>query len=51
MKMAATMPADYMSYQRIPRRYHSREKNNFSIIKKNLVSHKCMAIQNEQLDF
>ena len=40
MKMAATVPAHYMSYQQIPRRYHSREKINCSIMKIDLVSHK-----------
>ena len=38
MKMAAAMPAHYMSYQWIPRRYHSREKINCSIMKIDLVS-------------
>ena len=48
--MAATVPAHYMSYQQIPRRYHSREKINCSIMKIDLVGHKMNEWKGKEMD-
>ena len=48
--MAAAVPVHYMSYLQIPRRYHSREKINCSIMKIDLVSHKMNEWKGKEMD-